>query len=233
MMRVAFGAGDTIMQNRVMITVDQAASVNPTHQRGLFHILLRAKKTVSGDTIHVRLQDGFLEVPGIDTSSYRTGSRVEITSTNWILYHLGSVQIPSPGRSFRGNDFYDEYALIVQAQRASGGTGNLDLDCLCIVPYGEGLVYFSNGRVHTDLVNPKHTYVMMTPDNLVQAAGESPTLVDGQTISVQAHVMGGLPVGAGVAFLFGHDSDFRHGFGDECFIQIYAAHRWLIMRGNQ
>ena len=226
MMRCTFGAGDTTMQKRVSIRTDQAVSSNRADQRGQFHVLLRAKKTISGDTIHVRLLDGFDQ-----SAAFRTSERVEITKTVWYLYNLGSVQIPSPGRQVQAIDTFDRYSLIVHAQRASGGTGNLDLDCLCLVPYGEGLVYVSNASVQVASGSTTKTFVQNTADGIVQATA---TLggASGPTHGVQAHITGGVPIGRGVIFTFGQSTTEQH-INDECTLTFFAAHRWLTLRGNQ
>jgi len=227
MMRCTFGVS-TIMQRRVNITVFEATGgTDEDEQFGQFHVLLRAKKTVSGDTIYVRLLDGFSGV-----TTYRTHDSVEITKTVWFLYHLGSVQIPSPGRPKLGVSEISEYELIIRAQRVSGGTGNLDMDCLCIVPYGDGLVYVSDGAVSGKNAEVTNTIVQAAANGLISAFSEIPGIYDGPRKSFPAQVIGGLPVGTGRAFVFGQSAS-QQMLKDSCEIRIDAVYRWLTMRGNQ
>lgn len=209
--------GDESMLPRVTVKVEDVTT-DYTDQRGIFNILLRAKLTAAG-TCRVRLLDGLSSA-----DSWRTQSRVTISSESWKLYELGTVVIPS-ARGRYTSSFMRKCALRIEAERTSG-SGNLELDCSVPIPSAEGALHVEGGAVHYVLGDRRPIYVLTHPAGEMDAwsySGGFP--VKSVTCNPENY---GLPTGAGLLVLAGQ-RETEHVL-DECAtlsMQIYNHYRTL------
>ena len=121
------------LAQRVIISV-ASVTANRSDQRGTFLVLLRAKLTGAG-TVRVRMKDGLDQLKAL-----KARPRVPISGTNWQLYELGSVQIPSPGRVYSATQLLDSFAIAIDAEQIGGtpSTPALHMDCLVLISMAEG-----------------------------------------------------------------------------------------------
>jgi hypothetical protein len=173
--RTTFGTAS--MTTRLSATFPSSASVDV---RGLYRALVRLRKSVSGDTITVRLAvsvDGTV-VAG-DTVTLPSG-----TARRWV--DLGLIQFPfgpDPGDSFDGLSL-PVRGLDLQFQAARSGSGNLDTDVFGFVPADDRLAMVKwpeNSGPTSFLVDP------YSPE--IYALGAS-----GEVRSTQREFTGGLPL---------------------------------------
>lgn len=217
--------GDASMLPRVTIRADQASPSNYNDQRGTFIVLLRAKVSDSGVVCRARLLDG-LE----SNSQFRTQGRVPISSTNYQYYPLGTVQIPSPGRTVAGANFERKYALRIEAERtATAGAGALHMDCLTLIPQSEGYVYAEGGLVQDVGGDLRPLYVQDRADGQKDSIAYS----GGAAVNVGVPtVKGGMPVGSGIVVVAAQRSD-NCVLGDTFDLEFQHYQRWRTLRGNE
>jgi len=221
---------DTPMERRATIRVTDVTA-SPNEQRGRYTALMRAK-LASGATgsFRVRLADGYYTTLGTG-QSFAVRGRVAVTSTAWHYYELGEVRIPSPNELVGGTDFLSNYALGIDAERI-GGAGSLEMDCLILIPVGEGFVYASTGAnvgVEYSAGDTRPLCVHVRPTGKVDSvwmAGSMPVAVG------QAKVNDGLPVGDVRAVLAAerYDGSVK---GDTNTVIAYVYHRWNSLRGAE
>lgn len=160
---------DPSLLPRVTIRADQASASNYNDQRGRFLVLLRAKVSDSGVICRVRLLDGLAS-----SASFRTQDRIELSSTSYLYYELGTVQIPSPGREFSSwasSNSIAKYALRIEAERtATAGSGALHMDCLTLIPIDECFVYAEGGAVEYSGSDERPLVVGERPDGIKESA---------------------------------------------------------------
>lgn len=135
-------ASSTALIQRTWIAVTDVTA-NPNDQRGTFTVLLRAKMSDTS-TARVRMRAGWFNPQDntIYNPIYR--SRVVINGNNgmitapWTFYEIGTINIP-PLRYFNPNVVLDYFAIALDAERTSGA-GNLEMDCLVLIPNDEGMI---------------------------------------------------------------------------------------------
>lgn len=110
-------------------------------QVGRYNVILRAKITVAGTQCGVKMVYGFV-ASIFDTDAPQVHypiQHVAPSHTNWGLYSLGTIDIPSGGLRRQAIDnltighIVRNHQLRIFAER-SGGTGDLDMDCLILIP---------------------------------------------------------------------------------------------------
>jgi hypothetical protein len=111
-------------------------------QRGKYVVKLRARCTSTLQS-WVTLDNGYLD-PGGDASDplniYNPGLRQKVAGTDWQLYPVGQVTLPAGGIVY-GTIVQLTYAgLQISAEKISG-SGNLELDCLVLVPCLDGYIH--------------------------------------------------------------------------------------------
>jgi hypothetical protein len=211
--------GDESILPRATITVGDVTGAIFS-QGGRFNVLLRAK-VGSSTTCYARLLDGFS-----GSSLWRTQDRVKITSTSWLLHSLGEVSIPSTVNTTYSSDFFSEFALRLEAERTSG-SGNLDMDCLYLIPSAEGAIHASGGAVQT-VGGSDALRVIGLPNGIVVGAGHSssvPSQIADVTLQEYA-----APVGDGILVLVGQRSS-SHSLTDEVLLSLRIYPRWRTLRG--
>lgn len=137
-------ATDQTMDTRAVIKVGDVTA-NVGDQRGRHLVLLRAKVTDTR-TAYVRMDSAYT-----NATSWRTGTRMLVDSTSWLLYPIGYITIPATRLSefetlYGGGPTFNNFAIRIGAQDA-GGSGNLEMDCLVLIPQDEGAVYINNASM--------------------------------------------------------------------------------------
>jgi len=196
-------------------------TTNYISQRGSYCILLRAKLSGSG-VVRMRLADGIYN--GYEMSG-RVQSRVPITSTTWQLYELGSVKIPTPGKiTYSGAGQMRSYAMGIDAERVSGSC-NLEMDCIVLIPNGEGFFYTDGGTVM--YTGDNWMYLFDQPDNTKDSIAFS----NGIVCNIGAPVINsGLPIGNGILVLAGMCQAISV-VGDYINMELWIYRRWRAERG--
>jgi hypothetical protein len=112
-------------------------AVDASHFAGRYLVLCRCKSSDTSEDVIVQMRSGYTY-----SNSWMTHDPIAITSSQYLYYELGEVQIPAPGLwgPTSTTTFDLECALFTIALWAGSptwGTGNthyLDLDCLVLIP---------------------------------------------------------------------------------------------------
>lgn len=104
-----------------------------TLPRGTYQVLLRARVTDGTTQCMVRLADGYSS-----DSAFSYRNRVLVSGSNAIFYQLGTINY-SPAFNATYDLLY-YYRLFVEASRVAGA-GNLEMDCLALVPMTDGYIF--------------------------------------------------------------------------------------------
>lgn len=207
------------LTRRVSIQANQAAGT-PADQRGAYLVLLRAKCT-SSRSARVRLTHGW---PSAYTKTKLP--RVTIPAfVSWKLYEMGVVEIPPSTQSINGLINLDYYTMEVEAE-STGGSGNLDLDCLILIPL-DGLIHASI----VDIGNECAMQIVQSADGSVSGigyAGGSPFF------AVTAEMTNGLPIDSSLMVVAGQRSTVGGGSvkGDLTSVTMQVWRRWRVLRGS-
>lgn len=211
--------GDPSMLPRVTIETNDVTA-NEEDQRGSFIVLLRARLSNGSTTCRARLMMGMAS-----GASWLGLGRVTISGTSWRLYNMGRVNLPSFGFYSLADLFYS--AIRIEAERVSG-SGNLDMDCLTLIPDNEGHFYANGLQVtYTPQTNgvinqrPNDSVVSVTYDALINPIAIS-----------EAQVHRGVPVGNGVAVVAGQRSG-ESNLNDSVNLFFSLYPRWATLRGTE
>ena len=217
--RCTFGTATEL--KRIQIAL-QSATTDYADQRGSFIVLLRAKVD-AGTTCHVRLKDGFLY-----TAAIRAQQRVKITSTDWFLHALGTVDIP-PSHGLLAADFLRQYGFEIHASRTSD-SGYLDMDCLILIPRTEGSLHVTGAAVTYFLGDLRPATIMMTADGKVDGWWYQSNLPRA-TLAVEPDKYA-LPVGDGAVVIAGQ-RETEHDLDDGVNLSLSFYRRWRTLRGSE
>lgn len=216
------------MLRRATIRVSDVTT-HPTDQRGTYLVLLRAKLSSAG-TVNVRLADALYS-----TTTFAARDRVQITSTSWQFYEMGTVKIPSPGRVISGLDLLSNYALGVDAEQIGGtsGTPALHCDCLVLIPVGEGWCSADIGHatlgVQFSGSDTQPLYLQDRADGTkasVWVSGGKPKILGVPRIS------GGLPQGSGILVVAAQRNAVST-LADTLTVNMQVYRRWDTLRGAE
>lgn len=115
------------MTERFQLLVGDILMANYEDMVGGYLVLLRAKVSAAA-TCYLRMRSGW------DTGTQRSyGDYVEVSSTNWHIYELGTVNIPGAGYRDEADPDPRDWGIWLDAERVSGA-GNLECDVLYMVP---------------------------------------------------------------------------------------------------
>lgn len=192
---------------------------NEDDQRGEYKVLLRAKVT-STAVVRVRMADGLYSSPALSARL-----RVKITSTDWQFYEVGNITIPTPGRFGDFANMTNNYSIGIDAELVSG-SGNLEMDCLCMIPTAEGFVYAEGGAV----VNPQD---VLYARQLPEGGAASLSFVSLVPVGIGTPVVSkGVPTGA-LYIVFCAQRSASSVLADTCDISVRYYSRWSDMRGSE
>ena len=215
-------AGSEAELERIQTSL-QNATTDYEDQRGSYIVLLRAK--VGADTTcHVRLKDGFLY-----TSAIRAHQRVKITSTDWFLHALGTVDIP-PSRGILTADFLRQYGFEIHASRTAGDTGYLYMDCLILIPCAEGSLHVTGSAVKYWLGDTRPATITMTADGKIDGWSYQDNLPRA-TLTVEPNEYA-LPVVGAVSVVLAGQRETEHDLDDYVNLGLFAYERWRTLRGD-
>lgn len=209
---------------RIQISL-QGVTTNYQDQRGSYIVLLRAK-VGANTTCHVRLKDGFLY-----TSAIRSQPRVKITSTDWFLHALGTVNIPpsAPSRGILSGDFLRQYGFEIHASRSTGDTGYLRLDCLILIPCAEGSLHITGSAVRYVLGDARPATVMMTADDKMSGWSHQSNLPRASlTVEPDEYA---LPLGNDGVVVMAGQRETEHDLDDHVRLALFTYERWRTLRG--
>jgi len=217
--------GDESELERVSMALLSFTS-NYNDQRGEYTVLLRAK--VDASTVcHVRLKDGF-----IATSELRSQPRVKVDSTSWLLHPLGIITVP-PSRGVLDASWLGQFGLELWASRTSG-SGNLHMDCIILIPRGEGFIHVSGGAVKYWLGDRRPIEVRMFPEGggsgwWYQQHQITGAIMPHTSVKIESENYT-LPVGAGSLILAGQ-RETEHVLTDYIDVWLYNYQRYRTPRG--
>lgn len=167
-MVIDFSGGASLLNRIRVITSDITA--NTADQRGLYTCLLRAKMS-DGSIARARISSGFASATY--SNPYYTNPRVPIQGTSWLLYDMGILRLPSIQRETAASTFVMAAAgAIIDAERVSG-SGDLELDCLILIPYNDAYLNLDIGNNSVDatvLTSPDYSYAAYDSVTLQQSA---------------------------------------------------------------
>jgi hypothetical protein len=204
------------MLRRVTIRVSDVTS-NYSDQRGTYLVLLRAALSTSG-VVRARLADGLYSSP-----KFNTRPRVLINATNFKMYEMGTVQIPSPAR-YSTKDLAPTYALAIEAERISGSAA-LWLDTVILIPIDEALMTVDMGDF--DATQAGFVFVSDLPDGSKAGFYQFSTPIAIATPRLTA----GIPVGASGLIVFAAQRSTVSVLADTHTVDIHAVRRWVTLRG--
>lgn len=191
----------------------------PSAQRGLYQVLLRAKATGTR-TYQVRLRSGYG-----NANIWYTHSRVTVSGTDWKLYPMGTVRIPSDILQGVAAPNFLYFSLALDAGELSSGTGNLDLDCFVVIPKAEGFCYinsvYSSSTSSSTLATTARDKMMAWGNHSDAGIGE----VQQEQFELPHDVSSKLIVAGQTATA--HDKDHN------AFISVDYFPRWLTLRGSE
>ena len=210
--------GETGLVQRVNIIAD-GVTANESDQRGEFQVLLRAKNSAAGTT-RVRLRSGWYN----DFPQSR--SRVAISSTAWLLYDMGTVNIPN-SRLKGGAQSLVYYGFAIDAEQVSG-TPDLELDCLILIPRNEGFVYADmTGEASFTSSLPYYAYHRADGKKECDAQDAGGRVV----ASTAPDISGGLPVAPGI-MVIAADAGTASAF-TTIDVELKVYQRWDWLRGSE
>lgn len=169
----------SLQQRATMSTFPAAAGVDV---RGTYRVFLRYRKTVSGDSIQVRILGlGDSQTVTNDTVTLPSGTDVRYVDLGLLSWPLGPDPVDDgysrSALSVRG------YSLQLDAGRTSG-SGNLDIDALLFVPADDRLAIIKWP------INPSTSVIIDSTRDMVYTTGAS-----GEVRSTEfPQIVGGLPM---------------------------------------
>ena len=227
------GGADNNMLARVTARLSELTPY-PDEQNGEFIVLLRARVSSGGNrTFRVRLRSGYYD--GDSDAKWRIGQRVAVPASgvsagDWFYVPLGTVTIP-PDMTRTSYSMTESFSLRIDAEVASGTTGNLEFDNLTLIPVAEGGLHLKSTYVTTTGGINFYCYVTTSPDERVLAYNRAGTGLT-KFKSVQFDLYNwGVPTGEGRIVLAAQQEaasvladNIQAGF------DYYA--RWLTLRGS-
>jgi hypothetical protein len=144
-------------------------TANYADQTGTFTYLLRARCSVASTTWDIQLRHGYA---GWDSDYYVRGPIVSYSKAWWDLVDLGTGDVPVT--AIRGVDAsrIASHQLEVWARRRSG-TGELDLDCMALIPVDEGSMVIRNAALSPGASEDAYFVLATMPENTHIATTES------------------------------------------------------------
>jgi hypothetical protein len=194
---------------------------------GRFRCLLRAK--VTAGTWWVQAKQGYL---GWGSTNFVEKDIVEISDTNWLFYDLGDIKFPLRdeqslvplGADFPFTSAEDVNEIELYGYRESG-SGNLYVDCLCMIPIDEGFIYVEYPADATTLMLGE------SPKGAFAATASGVTGITAPAAISPSNYR--IPAGDGRLYMVLQQSD-----GDELgnhitdmYLEYYE--RWSALRGSE
>jgi len=208
---------------------DVAGSV--VDQAGRFNVLLRARMSDTSVAM-VRAKFGWISTVTNTIVSPFIMSRVPIIGTDWKIYELGSVNVPTIRNVIIT---LENFAIALDAERISG-SGNLLLDCLVLIPTIEGAVKLETASDITRASSQIDTATIFTAADMSYSAVKIGA-VDGLSYDscVYHQEDWALPANGTKPRLIvcGADKDGISTKADVLNFSYTYIPRWRVLRGNE
>ncbi len=226
-------SNETAMGSRAIITVEDAVRTSfLDEQRGRHLVLLRAK--VTGDrTAYVRMDSAYE-----DATNWATNERILVDSTDWYLYPLGYITIPYTRLAeyeavYGRASTFGEYSVKISAQSASGSSGNLEMDCLVMIPQDDGAVYIGDADIdYTESIVGFAALGFDPLGNSYAVNRSSPALFINKTLDVQFEHFA-IPVGSGTIAILAAQRASSQVLADTLELDLFGRFRWRSLRGAE
>jgi len=190
---------------------------------------------VDAGTAQVRLRSG------ISTNTvYKQGPVVDVDSTSWALYNLGTVEWPirnlhaMPTGLFAATyNANDELAVWARVKPGAAAPAALDLDCLVLIPCDEYFIHVQSAEVSA-AVN-RELYICVAPEGVPESVTIDGVAGDIDITSPIETIGAGIPVGDGRLFIcVANDNDgTAPAFDDDVDVEISTYPRWIHFRGAE
>ena len=217
---------------QVGIQLDDVYTTNYSDMYGRYVVLLRAKVEAS-TTCEVYLRH---TCNWATTPVYFNGPITEVTNTDWTIHNLGEVTIPIRDlHAFPLAAWIDDYdsndQLFVYGRRTSG-SGDLDLDCLILIPSDELFLYVEGIQCRGTAVDYA-PIIAQSPEGIwsvITYYGVTPYWYSPGIISAKGL---GVPVGDGRMYCVMADSDNENTYDDTYDTTMSLFPRWYNLRGSE
>jgi hypothetical protein len=215
---------------RLWWDLDELYTTNYSDMYGRFVILLRAKVDAS-TTCEVRLRQHYVY------GTYNDGPIVEVASTSWTIYNLGTISIPirdlhAMPLSVWIDDYDGAERYAVWARRTSG-TGDIDFDCVMAIPADELFIY-ADDLYTSSTANVYRSVIAQSPEGLWRCLSYYDTTVDVWYGNGPVSAQGiGVPVGDGRMYAVLAQSDNTNTFDDTYDTTLSLFPRFYNLRGSE
>jgi hypothetical protein len=242
-------AGDATASSSIRVTVSEsAANWDDTWNRATFislsdvsaneqdhygeHLILIRSRAPTASTWRLK---NYYSSSTASTGLSIVSDVVEVSTSSWDFYPLGTQRIPFRDLSAFGTavlaDSFDQlFTVHTYAQRTSG-TGDLDLDCLCLIPVDEAFCYIEDAAL---TATPAVLEIATTPKDGIKTLTRSATQVHGSPPINAPRFR--LPTGDGLLFIaFARASSSN--IADRIDVNTASAGRyvprWVTLRGSE
>jgi len=216
---------------RAEISVNDVVLSSPEDMIGRYVVLCRSKVD-TGMTVALQLRHGFYDG---DDDSFLQAEPVYIENTNWRLRELGEVSIPPSGwRAANANPAVIDNVTIQVWAELIEGSGNLDLDCLVLIPANH-YVSFDSAAIWWDAVGPTfyNAHIYTFENDILDAQGSSVN-VPSAAHSALPHSSRGWyrPMLDYNRLVFAAEGDTEHILSDTVTLEMTTLARWLSYSSN-
>ncbi len=225
--------GDTNLLDRVTVEMGNITS-DISDQNGTFLVLLRAKvSTGATSTFRVRMLSGYYdqEPGGSSETKWKVGSRVAIPAHgtgDWFYYPMGFVNIPGD-RVLVLNSLLRHFALRLEAEEYTSGSGTLDLDTFTLIPVTEGAVHLSDMYLR-NWSGLWEVNITTEPDDETVAYNISNSDSTGHRSCPIDLYHWGLPTGYKVNIIGACQQEQEQVYGNTFTVDFNFYQRWISMR---
>lgn len=222
--------GDSNMEERVTVQMKNITS-NTSHQNGTFLVLLRARATGTS-TFRARLLSGYYDE--LTDSKWKTGSRVLIPSFgvstgDYLYYPMGFVNIPAE-RVETQTSLLQHFALRLEVEEYTSGTGYLEMDTFTLIPVSEGGAHIKNAYIRNYGSSVWAAFIATSPDdesvayNVVDAGSNTDGFRD---IEFDLYHWG-MPTGD-VALVCACQREYEQVYADHFSVDFQFYQRWISL----
>ncbi len=220
--------GTETWAERVSIGFDDIVSFSVRLDNyGASLFLLRAKTDASSTTWEVKIKHGF---SGMANADFAEQPSFTVERTSWDLYEAGYLTVPPPGEQFRiSGATADDWEVQIWARRTTG-SGDLDLDCLVLIPVDEGFLYVDGMDVNLGTTTSMRFSDRATDETvaIVETGGSIKAMCPFVAHNFRAPVGGGRII---VAWARGSSSVLSDQIGVHANTRCFP--RWLALRGSE
>ena len=196
-------------------------------RRGRFLVLLRAR-TTGTRTYNVRMGFGYS-----GSEEWNRRGRVKIDSTSYLLYPIGSIDIPPlahAGEIYNLSAAANNISIRIEAEVSADGTGDLYLDGLVFIPTTEGWIHLDSCQI-ANSSSKEYVEVSIDPSGTVSGL----TTGHGNVFStpvVEPSRNYAFPVDYEGVLVVAAQRASSHSLSDEISVRFDVYPRWVYFRGS-